>query len=274
MDNDIAPKYFGPFLWIDSEYEGIAYEGNYDETITEFMDEMTWNQYWDIESLAEHLKSHEHLEVLDVGCGDGRIIHHLLEAGVFNSYSGIDISNSAYRSYLEKSEKYKFSFNFYQGDFFNFNFEKKFDVVYIGSVSINSFVDIESVGKFLSVAKRALKSGGRVVVSAYPLESERSLRALDGTISAEPYVNKDGHYQLMWRGMRYSPPYLLQNSFCERGYSGKPTLCSGLERIWVDRDIIDFAEALGWSLGHVSSSCVGDGGAEGYKVTTFSLSID
>ncbi len=158
--------------------------------------------------------------------------------------------------------------------FFSFKFDKKFDVIYIGSVSINSFCSFKMLGDIFSVSREILNPGGKVIISAYPRESERRLPMLDGVISAEPYVNSSGFYQLMWRGLKYEAPYLLQNFFCEHGFSGKPTLVSSKERIWVDEEIADFAQALGWSCGEKLYSYIGDGGAEGYKVSTFSLYYD
>ncbi len=110
--------YFGPFSWIDSTYKDIEYEGAYDDTVLDFMDEMCWNQEWDIESLKGSLVSSEPLDVLDLGCGDGRIIHHLLESEVNHRYYGIDISDAAYKAYIKRSRQHNFHFEYICGDFF------------------------------------------------------------------------------------------------------------------------------------------------------------
>ena len=97
-------------------------------------------------------------KVLDLACGTGIIskpLHDLFGAEVF----GLDISSEMIRIAKQKHEGYE-GISFEVGDFFNMDFEEKFDWV----VCHNAFPHFVDAEAFVDRLYDALKEGGEFVV--------------------------------------------------------------------------------------------------------------
>lgn len=266
-------KFFGPFSWIADSNKNLQHEGHYGPTMSHFMKDTSWNQEWDIKALSESITTIPESKILDIGCGDGRIAYRLQQNGAQGIFYGIDLSEAAYKSYQSRASEFKIFEEYIQGDIFSHPFSTDFDVAYIGSVSINCFTDINSVFELIRKAKEITCPTGVLVVSAFTSESEKKIRNISGTISAENYIGETGKEQLMWRGFHYDPPFIRHNSYVDdhRADGVVATLMSSVERLWIDKDIVDIAKIAGWNLRSTIPCYVGDGGAEGLEVSTLTF---
>lgn len=116
-----------------------------------------------IESIEKHFIQYvcnniacKNKNALDIGCGDGR--HSLYLAKLGFDITGIDISQNALYLVKDKFNKSHLKGDFFLKDFFEFNTNKKFDLIIDYSVSTHFHPKI--LEKYFSKIKKLLKSGG------------------------------------------------------------------------------------------------------------------
>ena len=105
-------------------------------------------------------------EILEIGCGTGRILDALLAQG-FKHLTGIDFSTSQ----IDICKQRKLDCNLRVGDFLDFRSEcsaKRFDLIFLHSVT-QYFPSHNYFESFLTSVFEALKPGGKVLLIDVPI---------------------------------------------------------------------------------------------------------
>lgn len=120
------------------------------------------------EMLIECVKPDDN--VLDSGCGNGRLLDLLQDKNI--NYIGLDNSSAL----IALAQKRYPGIDFQVGDALNLPFEdNSFDKIY--SIAVLHHIPSQKLRlKFLSEAKRVLKPGGLLILTAWDLRKRRLLR--------------------------------------------------------------------------------------------------
>jgi cyclopropane fatty-acyl-phospholipid synthase-like methyltransferase len=98
--------------------------------------------------------------ILDLGCGVGATLFHVLAS--LGAGSGVGVTLSAVQAHLAQSARQNLSFSnvaFLQGDFHHVPLKESFDLIY----SIEAFIHAQKPVQYLQEAARLLKPNGRLV---------------------------------------------------------------------------------------------------------------
>jgi ubiquinone/menaquinone biosynthesis C-methylase UbiE len=103
--------------------------------------------------------------ILEIGCGTGRILKPLLESGF--QLTGVDISNEMLEKASEKLSAYEKSgqLNIVHSNFSENAFDKKFEKVFITFYTFNYVV--ENPLDFLKNVYKSMNDGGKVVIDLF-----------------------------------------------------------------------------------------------------------
>lgn len=82
---------------------------------------------WDGNLFVSEMNPDKCLNVLEIGCGTGRMAAKI--AGEYKSYTGIDLSSASIKRAEEHFAKYD-NMNFICGDFLEYSFRSRFDVIF------------------------------------------------------------------------------------------------------------------------------------------------
>lgn len=133
------------------------------DTLTSLFNEYLL-MYQLVMTMMEHKLTDIHkLKILDIGCGNGRMLRKLCDigAGPQNCF-GIDISEKAIEYATNNSPS---GINFIQGDFANPIYKEQFDLITCLGVLIH-IKDNEYIRKIAKEVGRILKPGGLFIVTA------------------------------------------------------------------------------------------------------------
>ncbi len=126
-----------------------------------------------LEQCQQVAKNVDEINVLELGCGTGRVSIPLAKSG-FN-VTGIDLSGDMLKLAKKKAGAEGVNINFIEADFVNFNLYKKFDVVLM---PYNAFQHIHAdndINKFFDNLKRHLNTGARFIMEVMnPLDDDLS----------------------------------------------------------------------------------------------------
>jgi len=111
-----------------------------------------------IESLKNYPESNK-FYILDIGCGYGRDMNYFVKKG-FKFIEGIDISSTA----VSLGRSIFPHLTFYTGDFINFNFKRKYNVVYCNFL-LHLFIFKEIRINFLKRCAKILEEPGIIYFS-------------------------------------------------------------------------------------------------------------
>ena len=106
-------------------------------------------------------------EILEIGCGTGRILDSLIAKG-FKNLTGIDFSTSQ----IDICKERELNCNLWSGDFLEFRREfsaKRFDLIFLHSVT-QYFPSDDYFEMFLSAVFEALKPGGKILLIDVPID--------------------------------------------------------------------------------------------------------
>ncbi len=124
----------------------------------------------ELKNLRGYAKSHD--KVLDLGCGNGRLIELLKDRKI--DYTGIDNSKELIGLAKEKHLNQKFLV----GDALNLPFkDNSFDLIY--SIAVLHHIPSKKLRiKFLKEAQRVLKKDGRIVLTVWNLWQRKYIRLI------------------------------------------------------------------------------------------------
>ena len=115
--------------------------------------------------VGNHVVDTNH-EILEIGCGTGRILDAQLAKG-FNNLTGIDFSASQ----IDICKQRELDCKLYVGDVFDFRIEysaKRFDMIFLHSVT-QYFHSQNYFESFLTSVFEALKPGGKILLIDVPI---------------------------------------------------------------------------------------------------------
>lgn len=113
---------------------------------------------WDGEDFLDELKLDKTKTVLEIGVGTGRLALKVIKS--CKDFTGIDISYKTIKRAEENLMKYN-NKAIFCADFLEFNFEKKFDIIYCSL----TLWHIKEKEKFFEKVSNLLNNGGRFVLS-------------------------------------------------------------------------------------------------------------
>jgi trans-aconitate methyltransferase len=168
-------------IYTNPNWQGAAYHKNSEP-----------QKMW-FESFAGELPLKGHEDVLDIGCGDGKLTLEIAGKLKTGSILGIDISNSMIE-FAKTSYKQK-NLSFAVGDARKFNLNKKFDLI----LSFTALHWVKEYEQIIQRAKEHLKPNGRIFF-VFPTKFNyfpigQSLNALYANKKWSPYFkNYDPGY--------------------------------------------------------------------------------
>jgi len=137
-------------------YNLLVENGN--DPVLDNADLQEYMNKWDGNEFINELNLSLEKDVLEIGCGTGRIAKKVV--GLCKSYLGIDISDKTIK--VAKIHFYNIdNSNFICGDFNKYKFDSKFDIIY----STLTFMHIKSKKKAIKKVYNLLKPNGKFVLS-------------------------------------------------------------------------------------------------------------
>jgi len=142
--------------------------------------------------------------VLEIGCGTGRIMLKLLEAGI--DIAGIDASEKMLDILREKAEKKGLNPDVYRSDMLDFSLDKKFRLIILPYRTFLHLKNAEERKKALLNFKKHLEKGGRLILHLYnPSEDDLQMTGEFHHFETEKLLSSDGTaYNLDWH-LFYEP---------------------------------------------------------------------
>ncbi len=123
-----------------------------------------------LKKVAERLEGKDPLRILDIGCGRGELLQHLVKRGhvcegVDSSPDGIDIARESAKIYLSESEVDRCRFHLMDARKLAFK-NNSFDVVFMVDVVEHLFPsELDAV---LNEVQRVLRPRGRLIIHTVP----------------------------------------------------------------------------------------------------------
>jgi len=114
-------------------------------------------------------------EILDVGCGTGQYIPHLMKKG---KVLGIDISSKAIQA---AKEKYNLK-NVKVADIFNFKPSKKFDTIVLLENNLGMAQTIPRTKKLLKILSNHLNTSGQILTDAHEVKGKNHDTVFNGEL--------------------------------------------------------------------------------------------
>lgn len=173
---------FSPLLAVDDAWKGDEYAKNSD------------SQQASAEDFLKGVPFKGTENILDVGCGDGKITAAMARAVPKGSVIGVDISPSMVQTAQNLFSNYK-NLSFQVEDAAKINFEQKFDLITSFTVMQWVLDQKQALQRF----EKALKSGGKLWIqmpTGLPLAMQQ---ALEKTVSSEKWKRSFSHFTPPWR---------------------------------------------------------------------------
>lgn len=243
----------------------------FDEPIFDEYELTTVRATWDF-AAAESIVMDGH-HVLDLGCGDGRLLLHLAEKFSLNESFGVDISPIAI-------ERFNASINdshihALEGDIFDLPTiitQRRFDVVTFGDATINFILDDDKLGTLLRSAKAQLRdSESRIMVSVFGDGTPERLSFMDKRCTVVPFRRSNGDAALIWWAYKFDHERLIMHRsvFAQAGWNENGNIegivCDLKDRMWAPSSLSPIANACGLTVEKVIASEVQDGVAVGME---------
>ena len=201
--------------------------------------------------------------ILELASGTGRISIPLLREGL--NVTGLELSQSFCEFATQKALPYQNRANFIQGDFSNFDLNKKFDTVFVGYNSFLHLLKNENSEACLVSVKKHLKKDSRFYIDIYmpsPLHYYRpenvrypTIEYFDSQINEEVLIEETNNYdpdrevnQLTWYYSSKTKKDFLINTFSTLMYwpdtMNRLLIDAGFKilNIWCDYDLNPFCE--------------------------------
>jgi tellurite methyltransferase len=275
---------FGPRL---GDTTTIAIQPPFDRIVTSgvaklrvshyYFDEPLFDEYelttvratWDFAATESIVRDGQN--ILDLGCGDGRLLLHLADTFSLSESFGIDISPVAINRF-KASIKHN-CINALEGDIFDLPASIKtrlFDIILFGDATVNFVLHDDALKTLLLSAKAQLRDRqSRIMVAIFADGTPERLAFMDKRCTVVPFRRSNGDAALIWWAYKYDAERLIMHRsvFTQSGRdeSGdiEGIVCDLRDRMWTPSSIIPIAEVCGLSVEKVMSSEVQDGAALG-----------
>ncbi|WP_417816288.1 class I SAM-dependent methyltransferase [Thalassospira alkalitolerans] len=229
-DTEIFDYYTGPF----AEYEKYLVD----------------QVFWDIEP-TRLIVGHKSCNILEIGCGDGRICEYLARDG--HKVIGIDRSINAISAFKKKIESDNNGFlakcEAHQMDVFNENVRtliSKTDSILISNISVNLFSE-KKLRRMFCQMKDSARYGTKLYVSCLSPDGVNKFKKYDstaiGSLHFVPYSDVNGRTKIMnvWLEFDSSNKILfgqwLVDLGCYRSYENRYAFSILNHRIWSSDEV-------------------------------------
>ncbi|ACB67432.1 Methyltransferase type 12 [Burkholderia ambifaria MC40-6] len=241
----------------------------FDEPLFDEYELTTVRATWDF-AAAESIVHDGHC-VLDLGCGDGRLLLHLAGKFALKESFGIDISPVAIDRF-NASIGHR-HIHALRGDIFDLPTtitQRRFDVVTFGDATVNFILDDDKLEGLLRSAKAQLRnSESRIMVAVFGDGTPERLSFMDKRCTVVPFRRSNGKAALIWWAYKYDSDKLIMHRsvFAQSGLNEdgniEGVVCDLRDRMWTPSALVPIAEASGLKVEQVIESDVQDGAAVG-----------
>ncbi|MDD2487588.1 MAG: class I SAM-dependent methyltransferase [Candidatus Gracilibacteria bacterium] len=175
---------------------------SFSETFSNSRKNMKWPEmeyFMDfIKTIPEIADNNGKIQILDIGCGNGRLLNYLIPAGLDKSYFGIDSSDGMISEAIREFPDHKFEL-LDMTDLSGFDGEK-FDMIFL-IASFHHLKTLTERQEVLSHINGILRSGGFVFMTNWNLFSEEnSIRYKEITEGSGNFDIKIGEYMRYYHG--------------------------------------------------------------------------
>ncbi len=175
--------------------------------MSNFYDLLTDDQPYDKwKTIVGHFTTGHDNEILDIGCGTGRLTTQLLDYG---NVSGLDLSAEM----LEIAESRNADIKWYCQDMRDLDLPQKYDVVTIFCDSLNYITDPEDVLQVFNYVNSYLNDGGLLIFDVH------SIYKMNHQFNNCNYIDETEQLTLAWQAIAGEEPnsvYHQMSFFAER----------------------------------------------------------
>lgn len=241
----------------------------FDEPLFDEYELTTVRATWDFSAAESIVRDGQN--ILDLGCGDGRLLLHLAEKFSLQESFGIDISPVAidrFKASISHSHIHAL-----EGDIFALPkpiTQRRFDVVTFGDATVNFILDDDKLEALLRSAGAQLRdSGSRIMVAVFGNGTPERLSFMDKRCTVVPFRRSNGEAALIWWAYKYDGERLImhRSAFAQSGPNENGNIegvvCDLRDRMWTPSILIPIAQTCGLTVDRVIASEVQDGSAVG-----------
>ncbi|KVZ21310.1 class I SAM-dependent methyltransferase [Burkholderia multivorans] len=241
----------------------------FDEPLFDEYESTTVRATWDFAAAESIVRDGD--SILDLGCGDGRLLLHLAEKFLLNESFGIDISPIAI-SRFEASINHG-HIHALQGDIFDLPpaiTQRRFDIVTFGDATVNFILDDDKLEALLCSARAQLRNtGSRIMVAVFGDGTPERLAFMDKRCTVVPFRRSNGEAALIWWAYKYDCDKLIMHRsvFAQSGHNEngdiEGVVCDLRDRMWTPSTLAPIVHASGLTIEKIIASEVQDGTAVG-----------
>ncbi|PRF00254.1 methionine biosynthesis protein MetW [Burkholderia multivorans] len=241
----------------------------FDEPLFDEYESTTVRATWDFAAAESIVRDGD--SILDLGCGDGRLLLHLAEKFLLNESFGIDISPIAI-SRFEASINHGHIYAL-QGDIFDLPpaiTQRRFDIVTFGDATVNFILDDDKLEALLCSARAQLRNtGSRIMVAVFGDGTPERLAFMDKRCTVVPFRRSNGEAALIWWAYKYDSDKLIMHRsvFAQSGHNEngdiEGVVCDLRDRMWTPSTLAPIVHASGLTIEKIIASEVQDGTAVG-----------
>lgn len=252
----------------------------FDEPLFDEYESTTVRATWDFPA-AEELVRDGH-QVLDLGCGDGRLLLHLAARRDLGDSVGVDISDIAIERFARAvPPELQGRVHARRGDIFHLPDDvtgRQFDVVTFGDATVNFVLDDARLQELLGVARARLRDeDSRVMIAVFADGTPERLAFMDQRCTVVPFRAAGGRAALIWWAYKFDAERLIMHRsvFAQDGWDEDGDIdgvvCDLRDRMWTPSAIEPIAARSGLLVERITESSVQDGAAVGMSTAVMEL---
>lgn len=252
----------------------------FDEPLFDAYESTTVRATWDFEAAEALVRDGHH--VLDLGCGDGRLLLHLAGRRDLGDSVGVDISEIAVERFDRAiPHELRGRVHARRGDIFELPEDlitRQFDVVTFGDATVNFVLDDARLEELLHVARGRLRDeDARVMIAVFADGTPEQLAFMDKRCTVVPFRADDGRAALIWWAYKFDAERLIMHRsvFAQYGWDEDGDIdgvvCDLRDRMWTPSAIEPIAARSGLRVERVMESSVQDGAAIGMSTAVMEL---
>ncbi len=277
IPQDLQQNILPPFQRLLQTYDNIKIHPYYTGPFEIFEESQSSDVTWDLEPLFRivHQYGQHGGQLLEIGCGSGRITFPLAEKGF--KVLGVDSSQDSLKRLskrLESRPDLVPKLRTLHADFLSETcaLDSKFDQVVLGNVSINSFWEKDAAIALLKRVKNLLKPNGVFCFGTFADDSVSNIANYKGQVLMTPYKDAKEIQRIMWIAMKFDLESQLrfQTNFLEALPEEKNDVLGHLsvikERIWSLSTLTPLLQATGFSIIDKVECAIEGGGGHGWSI--------
>ncbi|MEW9889804.1 MAG: methyltransferase domain-containing protein [Candidatus Symbiodolus clandestinus] len=252
----------------------------FDEPLFDEYELTTVRATWDFQAAEAIVQNGYH--ILDMGCGDGRLLLYLAQKYKLANSIGIDVSTVAIDRFNSLIPSTQHSYIHARvGDIFKLPqdiIHQRFNVVTFGDATINFILDDNKLEELLNIAKQQLRDRDSLIMLAVlDNGTPERLSFMNKRCTVVPFRQNNGQASLIWWAYRYDADRLIlhRSVFAQQGWNDsgdiEGVICDLQDRLWTPSSILPIAERCGLTTHRVFKSEVPDGAAVGMGTAILTL---